>query len=52
MRNWIYGKCSKIWNTMCLPKRPGQTATDTDQTASEEAVSSGSVLFAILTSIL
>ena len=28
----VYGKCSKILNTSCLPKSPRQT----DQTASEE----------------
>ena len=56
-----YGKYFKISNTICLPKRPGQTEQtqirlllkkDPDQTASEEAVWSGSSLFAFLTSIL
>ena len=32
-----YGKCSKISNTSCLPKRQTNSA-DPNQTASEEAV--------------
>ena len=42
-----YGKCTKIMNTSCLPKRPRQTV----QTAPKEAVWSEFSLFAILTSI-
>ena len=33
-----YGRCSKIWNTSCLPKKSRQNNTDPDQTAFEEAV--------------
>ena len=47
-----YWKCSIISNTSCLPKSSDKNRTDPDQTASEEAVWSGSSLFAILTSIL
>ena len=44
-------KCSKIANTSCRQKMPGQTA-DSDKTASSEAVWSGSSPFAIVMSIL
>ena len=47
-----YAKCSKISNTGCLQKRAYTNSADPDQTASEEAVWSGSALFAILASIL
>ena len=42
----LYGKCSKIWDT--LPAKKALTnSADPGQTASEEAVWSGSSLFAI-----
>ena len=48
----IYSKCSKILNAGCLPTKAKTDSADPDQTASEEAVWSGSSLFAILTSFL
>ena len=47
----IYSKCYKILNISYLPKRPRQTV-QTQITASEEAVWSGSSLFAVLIHIL
>ena len=53
----MYSKCSKILNTnilnpSCLPKKACTKSVDPVQTAYEEAVWSGSSLFAIQTSIL
>ena len=48
----LYGKCHKISYTKVSDKMAHTNRTDPDQTASEEAVWSGSILFAILVSIL
>ena len=47
-----YGKCPKISNTKVSDKMTYVNSADPDQTAPEEAVWSGSTLFAIPLSIL
>ena len=48
----LYGKYPKILNTKVSDKMPYANSADPDQTATEEAVKSGSTLFVIPLSIL